>query len=92
MPNFIKDAPWYMKDSKKVDTGELGEGPNEGHDGQADDQVLFHQRIDGKKGQKQSFDNWYKRGVKKTDGSAKQAAGSQGVAGSFAATLRGRIS
>ena len=59
MPNFIKDAPWYMKDQKAQENDRENE---QGEDD--DDKIPFHQRIGSNKDQKQSFDNWYKRGVK----------------------------
>ena len=62
MPNFIKDAPWYMKDQKAQDPGEK-DGVEQGN--QADDEkILFHQRIGNKDKKGQSFDNWYRRGLK----------------------------
>jgi len=49
MPNFIKDAPWYMNNNQ--DDSQKGEKAE-----------LFHQRIEQDAKKKQGIDSWYKRG------------------------------
>mmetsp|Transcript_14551 Transcript_14551/g.24833 ORF Transcript_14551/g.24833 Transcript_14551/m.24833 type:complete len:158 (+) Transcript_14551:101-574(+) len=61
MPNFIKDAPWYMNQNKnQPEPQKKGEEPEEIDE----EAALFHQRIDRTgKDKEKSFDNWYRRGV-----------------------------
>ena len=49
MPNFIKDAPWYLKDQKAEDPENVPDGKTGDPEDDNDDRILFHQRIGSNK-------------------------------------------